>query len=74
MGCGARSPRVPTATREVARGSLTGSGQRENEKKMSDTILIPYLPLLGACDFVEGEFEGNVYILGDCAQLCLVNN
>ena len=25
---------------------------------MSDTILISYLSLLGACDFVEGEFEG----------------
>ena len=34
---------------------------------MSDTIPIPYLSLLGACDFVEGEFEGNVYILDNCA-------
>ena len=25
---------------------------------MSNTILIPYLSWLGACDFVEGEFEG----------------
>ena len=40
---------------------------------MSDTIPIPYLSLLCACDFVEGEFEGDVNILNVGAQLRLVN-
>ena len=50
------SPRLRARSRVAA--SPGRASEKGGEKEMSDTILISYLSLLGACDFVEGEFEG----------------
>ena len=72
MGSGVRPPRVPTATREAARGSLAGSSKWEKEKGNVKYYTYSIL-IVAVCGFVEGEFEGDVYILNVRAQLRLVN-